>query len=44
VIRKTPRHTYQILTKRAENLERLTRHLPWPENVWEPLINGVGRL
>jgi protein gp37 len=34
VMRKTPRHTYQILTKRAENLERLAHNLPWPENIW----------
>ena len=34
VMRQTPRHTYQVLTKRAENLESLARYLPWPENVW----------
>jgi protein gp37 len=34
VMRNTPRHTYQILTKRAENLERLAPHLFWPANVW----------
>jgi protein gp37 len=34
VMRRTPRHTYQILTKRAENLERLAAELPWPKNVW----------
>jgi protein gp37 len=30
----TPRHTYQVLTKRAERLEALASQLPWPENVW----------
>jgi protein gp37 len=33
-ILKTPWHTYQILTKRAERLEELAPHLPWPNNVW----------
>src|SRR5262249_36923278 len=28
------RHTFQILTKRAERLAELSSHLPWPENVW----------
>ncbi len=34
VMRATPWHTYQILTKRAERLEELSPHLDWPENVW----------
>src|SRR5687767_14554237 len=34
VMRRTPRHTYQILTKRAERLARVAPRLPWPENVW----------
>jgi protein gp37 len=34
VMRETPRHTYQVLTKRAENLERLAPDLSWPRNVW----------
>ena len=34
VMRRTPQHTYQVLTKRAERLARLARKLPWPENVW----------
>jgi protein gp37 len=33
-IEQTPWHTYQILTKRAERLEDLAPHLPWPRNVW----------
>jgi protein gp37 len=34
VMRRTPRHTYQVLTKRAERLARVAPRLPWPENVW----------
>ncbi len=29
VMRRTPQHTYQILTKRAERLEEWTRRAPW---------------
>lgn len=31
---RTPQHTYQILTKRAERLEELSTKLVWPENIW----------
>jgi protein gp37 len=34
VMEETERHTFQILTKRAERLAELAPHLPWPENVW----------
>jgi len=34
VMTATPRHTYQILTKRALRLRRIARELSWPENVW----------
>ena len=34
IMQETPRHTYQILTKRAERLTQLAGALPWPENVW----------
>jgi protein gp37 len=30
----TPRHTYQLLTKRPKRLARLAPDLPWPTNVW----------
>jgi protein gp37 len=30
----TPRHTYQVLTKRSERLAAMAPHLPWPDNVW----------
>jgi protein gp37 len=34
VMRATPWHTYQVLTKRAARLAELSPHLEWPENVW----------
>jgi protein gp37 len=34
VMQKTPQHAYQVLTKRADNLEVLAPKLPWPANVW----------
>jgi protein gp37 len=29
-----PRHIFQILTKRAKNLEELSPHLNWTSNIW----------
>jgi len=34
VMQRTPRHTYQLLTKRAERLAEIAPSLPWPANVW----------
>jgi len=34
MMRQTPQHTYQILTKRAIRLEELASTLDWPTNVW----------
>lgn len=34
VMRTTPQHTYQVLTKRAERLEAVGSTLRWPPNVW----------
>ena len=34
VIRETPQHTYQALTKRAHRMERIADQLDWPENLW----------
>ncbi|MDW8482290.1 MAG: phage Gp37/Gp68 family protein [Meiothermus sp.] len=34
VMRDTPWHTYQILTKRHERLLQLDPLIDWPENVW----------
>ncbi|MCY4459586.1 MAG: phage Gp37/Gp68 family protein [Albidovulum sp.] len=33
-MKKTPQHTYQILTKRSARLEELSGALEWPRNVW----------
>ena len=30
----TPRHTYQVLTKRSRRLAKLAQSLDWPPNVW----------
>lgn len=34
VMETTPRHTYQLLTKRSRRLADLADALPWPNNVW----------
>ncbi|MFC0503617.1 DUF5131 family protein [Micromonospora costi] len=34
VMRETPRHTYQVLTKRATRLAKLAHRIDWPPNVW----------
>ena len=34
VMADTPRHTYQVLTKRSQRLASLADQLPWPDNVW----------
>jgi protein gp37 len=34
VMAGTPRHTYQLLTKRARRLRRLADRLDWPANLW----------
>jgi protein gp37 len=34
VIHETPRHTYQLLTKRATRLARVAPLLDWPPNAW----------
>lgn len=34
IMKETPWHTYQILTKRARRLEELAAVLPWPDNIW----------
>jgi protein gp37 len=34
VMRETPRHIYQILTKREHNLVALAPKLQWAENIW----------
>jgi protein gp37 len=34
VMRATPQHTYQVLTKRSLRLRRVGESLDWPDNVW----------
>lgn len=34
VMENTPRHTYQLLTKRPRRVARLAESLPWPKNIW----------
>lgn len=34
VMEETPRHTYQLLTKRPRRAVRMAKELPWPSNVW----------
>jgi protein gp37 len=34
VMVETPRHTYQLLTKRADRLAAMAADLPWPAHVW----------
>lgn len=34
VMAETPRHRYQVLTKRADRLAELAPFLEWPSNVW----------
>lgn len=33
-MQECPHHIFQVLTKRADRLETIAPHLPWPENVW----------
>jgi protein gp37 len=34
VMADTPRHTYQVLTKRAQRLSKIATLLPWTDNIW----------
>lgn len=34
-MKASPRHTFQILTKRSERLLEVADALPWPPNVWQ---------
>ncbi|MFC9993101.1 DUF5131 family protein [Nocardia sp. NPDC127526] len=34
VMRETPQHTYQVLTKRSLRLKRVADQLDWPSNLW----------
>ena len=37
------RHIFQILTKRAERLAKLSSRLPWPQNIWQGVSVENGR-
>ncbi len=34
VMRSADRHIFQVLTKRSQRLKKVSRLLPWPENIW----------
>jgi protein gp37 len=34
IMQHTPQHTYQVLTKRAGRLRRISSNINWPSNVW----------
>lgn len=34
VMRETPRHEYQVLTKRSKRLSQMADRIDWPSNVW----------
>lgn len=34
VIKSTPQHTYQVLTKRSTRLREIASQLDWPKNLW----------
>lgn len=34
IMNKTPQHTYQLLTKRAERLEKIAYNFNWTDNIW----------
>lgn len=34
VMNENPQHTFQVLTKRADLLEKYDKHLTWTENIW----------
>jgi protein gp37 len=45
VMRETPRHTYQLLTKRAARLAKVAHQLAWPSNVWMGVsVEGAGEV
>ncbi|PKQ22277.1 MAG: hypothetical protein CVT65_14160 [Actinobacteria bacterium HGW-Actinobacteria-5] len=48
VIRETPQHTYQALTKRAHRMERVADQLDWPDNLWMGVsiesVQVIGRI
>ena len=44
VMRRCPRHTFQVLTKRSQRLRQMAHTLPWPPNVWMGVsVEDAGR-
>lgn len=41
VMNKTPQHTYQVLTKRHQNLEKYSKELTWTDNIWMGVSVGT---
>lgn len=41
VMNKTPQHTYQILTKREDNLVRMNSKINWTTNIWMGVSVGI---
>jgi protein gp37 len=42
VIRQTPQHTYQVLTKRAVRARKLFASIDWPSNLWRNYSGCLG--
>lgn len=34
VMRRATHHRFQVLTKRSKRMMDMSRHLPWPDNIW----------
>ena len=34
VMRRAEHHRFQVLTKRSKRMMDMSRHLPWPDNIW----------
>lgn len=43
VMNKAQRHTFQILTKRAERLFEVAKHLNWTSNIWQGVTVESGK-
>lgn len=43
VMNRSPRHTFQVLTKRAERLAEVARFLNWTDNIWQGVTVESGQ-
>lgn len=43
VMNNTPQHTYQVLTKRHENLTKYADQLNWTDNIWMGVSVGINK-